>query len=171
MTTEARDPRVRQLVFELIDAAPAPPPFPEAGVAVAHRVATRARRPRSWAVAVLAALLVVGAVTAMVVARRTPTQHPVASTGAATVAYIDGRGLVVRSPSGQEMVVARGAVAAPRWSPSGDWLAYHERDALWAVRADGSHPTRLTGTASGDYVPVAYSWSPTVDALAVAFGD
>ena len=28
MTTEFRDPGVRQIVFELLEAAPAPPPFP-----------------------------------------------------------------------------------------------------------------------------------------------
>jgi len=159
MTPEDRDPRVRELVFELIDAAPAPPPFPEAGVAVTGRVATRARRPRSWAVALLAALLVAGSVAAVVIARRSPAQHPLGPAAAPSVAFVDGRGLVVRAPSGAETVVTRGPVVTPKWSPSGEWLAYEDSGSVFVVRSDGRHPISL-----GDFG--TFEWSPVVDALA-----
>jgi TolB protein len=159
MTTEARDPRVRELVFELVDAAPDAPPFPAA--ALAEQMPEWPRRPRSLLVAALAALLVVGTVGAVLLVRRTPEHGPLgAPVGAATVAYVDARGLVVRTSPGEETVVARGAVSAPRWSPSGDWLAYREDNEVWVVRADGS-ARRLIGKLDG------FAWSPTVDALAV----
>ena len=65
------------------------------------------------------------------------------------------------------MVVAPGSVLAPRWSPSGEWLAYREGVDLWVVRRDGTHRQRLAGHAAPGYYPDAYAWSPTVDALAV----
>src|SRR5690349_23412532 len=101
MTTEPRDPHVRRLVFELLDAAPAPPPFPAGGVADTEHTLPHAPRPRSLLVAALTVLLVVGTVTAVVVTRRAPAHKgPVAAPGGApAVAYVDGRGLVVRSPS------------------------------------------------------------------------
>jgi Tol biopolymer transport system component len=163
MTTEHRDPHVRRLVFELVDAAPEAPPFPSA---VPEDVTARRRLPgpRSLLVAALVVALVVGAVVAVVAVRRSrvdrpPVQKPTITPTDATVAYIDGRGLVVRAPSGDETVLARGAVSRPRWSPSGDWLAYRNGDEVWVARSDGraSFPLGVVG---------AYEWSPTVDAVA-----
>jgi Tol biopolymer transport system component len=160
MTTDARDARVRRLVSELVEAAPEPPPFP---AAVAEEVATRHRRRRSLLVAALAAALVVGTVSALLVARRTPDEKPSpGGTGqSATVAYVDTRGLVVRTLSGPETVVASGTVTQPRWSPSGEWLAYRDEEGeVRLVRRDGT-----TRTSIGK--PGVFAWSPRVDALAV----
>jgi Tol biopolymer transport system component len=49
----------------------------------------------------------------------------------------------------------------PRWSPSGRWLAYRSSDKLSVVRADGSSRIPLV-------MSEAFSWSPTLDVLAVA---
>jgi hypothetical protein len=164
MTAEQRDPNVRRLVFELVDAAPAPPPFPSGAVAVAvtEPAAVRARRPRAWIVAALAVVIVAGTVGAVVIARRSPTQHPLAAPRSATVAYVDSRGLVVRSATGAERVVVSGSVSGPRWSPSGTWVAYRDGDAVVRVVSGDGGTSFLVGRAG------TYTWSPTLDALAVS---
>jgi hypothetical protein len=176
--TEARDPGVRQVVFELLAAAPAPPPFPTSVEAVTEARAAERSRPRRLRVigALVAVALVIGtAAIALLAGRNTSSPAPPtvahAPGHAANVAFVDRRGLVVRaSGSTRDVVVASGAVSAPRWSPSGKWLAYRQNSGLYVVRADGSHRQGLTGDAGPNYLSDTYKWSPTVDALAVPFG-
>ncbi len=181
MTTEPRDPSVRRLVMQLLESAPPPPPFPDVSMTAPDGRGRGPFRRRRVLAAALGAIIVVAAVAVLSVIRpRTSGRGPATSSttvsvapvarSAPDVAFVDRRGLVVR-PSGSrhDALVATGRVAAPRWSPSGHWLAYRS-DALWVVRADGSDRTRLAWHAAPGYFPNAYAWSPTVDALAVVDG-
>jgi dipeptidyl aminopeptidase/acylaminoacyl peptidase len=183
MTTEPRDPRVRQVVLELLRAAPAAPPLPDVDLNVIEEPARehgRTRRLRAIA-ATVAVLIVAATVTVVALVRRpsprrapitTPTTTVAPGQGAAPdVAFIDRRGLVVRARgSDRDVVVATGAVSTPLWSPDGVWLAFAQDNALWVVQADGSHRQRLSGSAGPNYESGTYAWSPALEALAVVDG-
>jgi hypothetical protein len=50
--------------------------------------------------------------------------------------------------------------AGPRWSPSGQQIAYLDRGDLWIMSATGSHKTKLTAQAPG-YTDSRPTWSPS----------
>ncbi len=131
---------------------------------------SRARRVRLAAVLVVAVVVV--AATIVVIMRKAPSKHGavVAPRGAIVpdVAFVDARGLVVRaSASSHEVLVAPGKVSTPRWSPSGDLLAYRDGKSLWVVRADGTNRRELANLSGASYFEDEYAWSPVGDALAV----
>ena len=69
----------------------------------------------------------------------------------------------------QRFTVREGQDAAPRWSPSGDRLAFTstrgdgDRSQLWVVPADGGEARQITSVAGGVATPV---WSPDGSHLA-----
>lgn len=100
---------------------------------------------------------------AMPAARPTPpsasTSSP-APSGLGTLAYIQQGDLWVRDlPAGEPRRLTRsGRASAPRWSPSGDWLAYCADDQLYVLRADAADQHAL-----GLCEQVA--WAPGADRL------
>lgn len=80
------------------------------------------------------------------------------------LAYIQGGDLWVKElPDGQaRQLTADGRNRSPRWSPSGQWLAYLKDDVLWVVRNSGTDVRVLN-----DGAPVyGFAWSPVSDTLA-----
>ena len=145
MTTEPRDPRVRELVYELMQAAPPAPPLPEPVDAMTEDAPFRARRVRLIA-GLLVVVIVAVTATVAVIVRHSPshrgsviaptTRSRRAERGA--VAHVDRRGLVVRAAgSDHDVVVASGAVSTPRWSPSGEWLASPGNE-VWVAQKNGT---------------------------------
>ena len=55
--------------------------------------------------------------------------------------------------------------SGPRWSPSGNQVAYLDRGNLWVMNANGSSKTRITDSAPG-YTDSRPSWSPNGQYLA-----
>lgn len=80
-----------------------------------------------------------------------------------TIAFIQRDGLWVRSlPDGEpERLVAATALASPRFSPSGKWIAYLQAGVLYVVSADGARRMRLA-------VAPGARWFPSRDELLVA---
>jgi len=71
-------------------------------------------------------------------------------------------------PDGEPLrLTADGRNREPRWSPSGQWLAFRGRDdRVWVMRADGGSAYRL-----GDGAAVtAFAWAPAHDRLAFLAG-
>jgi dipeptidyl aminopeptidase/acylaminoacyl peptidase len=77
------------------------------------------------------------------------------------ITFAQAGNLWLRSlPSGQSRKLVAGArIQSPRFSPSGEWIAYHNGDERYVIRSDGSEATHLP---SG-----SISWLPTEDVLAV----
>jgi len=80
-----------------------------------------------------------------------------------TIAFIQRDGLWIRSlPNGKPArLVAATALASPRFSPSGQWIAYLQADVLHVVSADGASRIRLAVTPGA-------RWFPSRDELLVA---
>lgn len=81
------------------------------------------------------------------------------------LAFVHGGDIWVRSlPDGTpERLTQDGQNASPRWSVSGDWLAFTKRSesAMYVMRADGSAVHSVAGAPNG-----SYAWSPASDTLA-----
>ncbi|MBC7264603.1 MAG: PD40 domain-containing protein [Chloroflexi bacterium] len=86
------------------------------------------------------------------------------------LAYVQGGDIWVKAlPDGEpQRLTTDGRNSEPRWSPSGQWLAFRKGDyQVWVMGADGSasHPLN-EGAAVG-----AFAWAPTDDRLAYVVGD
>jgi dipeptidyl aminopeptidase/acylaminoacyl peptidase len=81
-----------------------------------------------------------------------------------SVAYIqDGDLWVKELPQGEaKRLTTSGNIISPRWSPSGQWLAYLEGDQLGVVGRSGAG-AKLLGKGS---LVSQFAWSPTSDTLA-----
>lgn len=98
------------------------------------------------------------------------------------VAFFSGRGpsqlaLLPLNPStrqGARVITTHpGGAMDPAWSPDGRWLAYAVREGrgvdIYAARADGSSPVRLTN--AGQRLARAPAWSPDGGTLAYLSGE
>lgn len=96
-----------------------------------------------------------------------PESEPEQSPGA--LAYIQAGDLWVRQlPAGPpQRLDSAEAIRAPRWSPSGAWLAYRKGDQVWVARSSG---TDARAVADGVSV-AAFVWSPVADMLAYTTAD
>ena len=92
----------------------------------------------------------------------TPTPTSMLNLG--KVAYVQGGDIWVRVlPNGEPQRLATdGRNHSPRWSPSGQWLLFQKEQALWVMKADGSHARPLTAPQN----PIEAAWSPMEDRLA-----
>jgi WD40-like Beta Propeller Repeat len=167
--TEDRDPRVRQLVVELIELAPAAPPFPTAETAAAPPPRSRMRVVIAGAIVIALIAGVLGLIAAVGPKRgavKPVTPAPAATTRA--IAYVANDGLYVRdagSTHARQVVWSR-TVERPQWSADGRYLAYVEPvsgvgDVVNVVGPDAESHT--VQPSSG-----RYAWSPKRDVLAMA---
>lgn len=95
------------------------------------------------------------------------TLRPLLRTGSAETAFgslvnVEAGGLWVRSlPGGQPKQLISGShIHLPRYSPSGEWIAYRDGETLSVIRANGSMHTRLSARIG--------TWLPLDDVLAVS---
>ncbi|HEY6732171.1 MAG TPA: hypothetical protein VI039_14240 [Solirubrobacterales bacterium] len=90
------------------------------------------------------------------------------------VAAVKGRTLSAVEPDGTPRwsITARREIGGPRWSPSGERIAFRAGFGLWVIAGDGTGKRLLAGSAAASPSYVAPSWSPTDDdALAYVSGD
>ena len=102
----------------------------------------------------------------------TPTMQPVRL---GKLAYVHEGDIWVKGlPDGEpQRLTADGRNAAPRWSPSGEWLMFHKGDwelfhrgdEIWVMRADGTDAHRIPAASPDDC-----HWSPVADQLAYVSG-
>ncbi len=83
------------------------------------------------------------------------------------LAYLQGGDIWVRElPDGEpQRLTDDGHNAAPRWSPSGNWLTFRKENDVWIMRADGTDACRISAASSRDY-----AWSSVADRLAYVAG-
>ncbi len=95
-----------------------------------------------------------------------PTYTPTASLG--KLAYVKGGDIWVKAlPDGEPQRITTDARnSEPRWSPSGEWLAFRKDEQVWVMRADGREARSLQAVPNG-----AFAWLPVADRLAFADGD
>jgi len=94
-------------------------------------------------------------------AASTPTPSP--SLG--KLAYVQGGDIWVKTlPDGDpQRLTTDGRNSQPRWSPSGEWLAFRKGDhQVWLMSADGKDARSLNEGAAVD----AFAWAPADDRLA-----
>jgi len=95
-----------------------------------------------------------------------PAPTPTPSLG--KLAYVQGGDIWVKAlPDGEpQCLTTDGRNQEPRWSPSGEWLAFRKEAQVWLVQADGnaSHPLWEGGPVS------TFAWSPAEDRLAYVAG-
>ncbi len=122
----------------------------------------RTPTPDHGATATLAALATENARLATQVATlATPT--PTVNLG--KVAYLQGGDIWVKVlPDGEtQRLTTDGRSREPRWSPSGQWLAFRKGDyQVWVMRADGTADRPVNEGATAE----AFAWAPTGDQLA-----
>lgn len=129
----------------------------------------RTPTPDLAATATLAALATENArLAAQVATLAPPTPTPAPNLG--KLAYVQGGDIWVKSlPDGQpQRLTTDGRNSGPRWSPSGQWLAFRKGDyQVWVMRADGSDAHALNdGRTVG-----AFAWAPGEDRLAYTWGE
>jgi len=94
-----------------------------------------------------------------------PTPTPTPSLG--KLAYVQGGDIWVKAlPDGApQRLTTDGRNREPRWSPSGEWLAFRKGEfkQVWVMRADGSDARSLMAVPDG-----AFAWAPSDDRLAYA---
>ena len=86
------------------------------------------------------------------------------------LAYVQGGDVWIKKlPDGDpRRLTDDGRSSQPRWSPSGQWLAFHKEDyQAWVVRSDGEDARPLNDGAAVD----VFAWSPIEDRLAYVAGD
>ncbi|MEW6232901.1 MAG: hypothetical protein AB1566_11405 [Chloroflexota bacterium] len=96
-----------------------------------------------------------------------PTSTPVLALG--RLAYLQGGDIWVKGlPDGKaQRLTTDGCNREPRWSPSGQWLAFRKGDyQVWVMRADGSAARPLNEGAAVR----AFAWAPMADRLAYVTG-
>lgn len=100
-----------------------------------------------------------------------PVEGPVDGPVLGRVAYVQDSELWVRAlPDGEPVRLAGDdgplTISEPRWSPSGEWLAYRRDTAVWLIRANGQDAYVVDqGGVVNDF-----AWSPTEDRLAYVAG-
>ncbi len=80
------------------------------------------------------------------------------------LAYVQGGDIWVKSlPDGKSLrLTTDGHNREPRWSPSGQWIAFRKGDEVWIVSTDGGTARQVaTSTPTG-----FFAWSPKADQLA-----
>lgn len=125
--------------------------------------------PDQAATATVSALATENARMATQVATLTvPTFTPMPSLG--KLAYVHGGDIWVKNlPDGEPLrLTTDGRNSAPRWSPSGEWIAFRKGDLeqVWVIRANGTEARSLQAVPHGAFV-----WSPVTDRLAYADGN
>jgi Tol biopolymer transport system component len=90
--------------------------------------------------------------------------HSTSSTGLGKLAYVQFGDIWIKDLStGKERQLTQvGQDSEPRWSPSGQWLAFREDSHLWIERADGTDAHVVQGGATIG----SFTWSPVEDRLA-----
>lgn len=86
------------------------------------------------------------------------------------LAYVQGSDVWVKTlPDGEpRRLTDDGRNSQPRWSPSGEWLAFHKgKYQTWVIRSDGTNARPLNDGAAVD----VFAWSPVDDRLAYVAGD
>ena len=121
------------------------------------------------ATAVVAALATENArLVTQVATLAVPTPTPTPNLG--KLAYVQGGDIWVKVLPDEEpqRLTTDARNHAPRWSPSGEWLAFRkgEYEQVWVMRADGGDTRSLMATPKG-----AFAWSPVADRLAYAAND
>ena len=100
-----------------------------------------------------------------------PTPTPVSlPPSLGKVAYVQGGDIWVKAlPEGQpQRLTTDGRNREPRWSPSGEWLAFRKgEEQVWVAHADGGAAHVVHDGAA----ITAFAWAPTQDRLAYATGD
>jgi len=92
-----------------------------------------------------------------------PTSTPTPSLG--KLAYIQGGDVWVKAlPDGEpQRLTTDGRNSKPRWSPSGEWLAFRKGNyQVWLMSAEGNDAQPLNEGATVD----AFAWAPADDRLA-----
>lgn len=116
----------------------------------------------------LAALATENARLATQVATLTvPTATPIPSLG--RLAYVQGGDVWGKELPGGEprRLTDDGRNREPRWSPSGQWLAFRKGDhQVWVTRADGGDARPLNEGAAVD----SFAWTPAADQLVYVAG-
>jgi len=96
----------------------------------------------------------------------TPTPELTATPELGKLTYVQGGDIWVKAPlpdGKARRLTADGQNREPRWSPSGEWLAFRKSDdQVRVMRADGSDARPLNGGAGVG----AFAWSPAGDRLA-----
>ena len=83
------------------------------------------------------------------------------------LAYVQGGDIWVKDlPDGEpQRLTGDGSNGEPRWSPSGNWLAFRKGDDVWIIHADGTNARRVPAAPIWDC-----TWSPVADRLAYISG-
>jgi|GEM_PF-541085 len=92
-----------------------------------------------------------------------PTSTPTPSLG--KLAYVQGGDIWVKAlpDSEPQRLTTDGRNSTPRWSPSGEWLAFRKGDyQVWLMSTDGNSARSLNEGAAVD----AFAWAPADDRLA-----
>jgi len=101
----------------------------------------------------------------------TPTRPPtfIPGPGLGRLAYVQGGDIWVKTlPDAEpQRLTDDGRNSVPRWSPSGQWLAFRKGDyQFWVMRADGTRSRSLVEEAALG----AFAWAPAGDRLAYVAG-
>ncbi|MBC7250871.1 MAG: PD40 domain-containing protein [Anaerolineae bacterium] len=132
---------------------------------LATQVTTRTASDQA-ATATVAALATENARLATQVATLTAST-PALPSKLGKVAYVQGGDIWVKAlPDGKpQRLTTDGRNNTPRWSPSGEWIAFRKGDygQVWVMRADGSDARSLETPPDA-----AFAWSPVTDRLAYA---
>ncbi len=108
--------------------------------------------------------------TKILTATLTDTVTPTATLATTTptldlgkLAYIEGGDMWIKAlPTGEpQRLTTDGQNDSPRWSPSGQWLAFRKGQQVWIARADGSAARPLHGGAAVG----SFAWAPITDQL------
>lgn len=87
------------------------------------------------------------------------------------VAYVqEGDIWMIVLPDGEpQRLTEDGENYEPRWSPSGEWLAFRKDKFVWVLNVRAPEEAYSLHTTAGD-VSMGFAWSPTADRLAFTAG-
>ena len=92
-----------------------------------------------------------------------------------TLAYIQGGDVWVKElPDGEpKRLTTDGRNRSPRWSPSGDWLAFYKGNSPSAVSREGDQVwvIRKSGISAQAFPNCSLDWSPASDTLLCTLTD